>query len=78
MQPIDDAIGTLTINRQCRWMEQILGSNIIDTIIWPSSREHPDCDWIDILVTDVEDETAPLRHDKVKLISAINHVLEKL
>ncbi len=78
MQPIDDAIGTLNLNRQCRWMEQILGSNIIDAIIWPSSREHPDCDWIDILVTDVEDETAPLRHDKIKLISAINHVLEKL
>lgn len=78
MKPIDDAIGTLSLNQQCRWMEQILGTNIINGIIWPSSREHPDCDWIYTLVADVADRHAPLRHDKIKLISAINRILEKL
>ena len=77
MKSIDDAIGTLTIDQQCRWMEQILGLNIIDSIIWPDSRERPDCNWIYTLVTDVGDESAPLRHDKIKLISAINRTLEK-
>jgi uncharacterized cofD-like protein len=77
MKPIDDAIGTLSLDQQCRWMEQILGSNIIDAIIWPSSRERHDCDWIYTLVTDVGDKKSPLRHDKSKLISAINRILDK-
>jgi uncharacterized cofD-like protein len=77
MKPIDDAIGTLTLNQQCRWMEQILGVNIINAIIWPSSREQHDCDWIYTLVTDVADRRAPLRHDENKLIYALNHILQK-
>lgn len=77
MKPIDDAIGTHTLSQQCRWMEQVLGKNIIDAIIWPQSREHHDCNWIDTLVADVEDRKAPLRHDKDKLVVAINRVLEK-
>ncbi|MBC8210618.1 MAG: uridine diphosphate-N-acetylglucosamine-binding protein YvcK [Gammaproteobacteria bacterium] len=78
MLPIDDAIGALTLAQQCRWMEQILGKNIIDAIIWPRSRGRPDCDWITTLVTDVADQNAPLRHDKVKLIAAIDRVLGRL
>jgi uncharacterized cofD-like protein len=77
MKPIDDAIGTLTLNQQCRWMEQILGRNIINGIIWPSSREQHDCDWIYTLVADVVDRRAPLRHDENKLIYALNHILQK-
>ncbi len=78
MKPIDDAIGTLTLNQQCRWMEQILGLNIINAIIWPDSRERHDCNWIYTLVTDVEDKQSALRHDKQKLITAINRILAKL
>ncbi len=77
MKPIDDAIGTHSLSQQCRWMEQVLGANIIDAIIWPESRERHDCDWIDTLVVDVEDHSAPLRHDKDKLIAAINQVLQR-
>ena len=77
MQPIDDAVGALTLDQQCQWMEQILGQNIIDAVIWPRSREHHDCDWIYTLTTDVGDNNSPLRHDKIKLISAINSILEK-
>ncbi len=76
MKPIDDAIGTLTLDQQCRWMEKILGLNIINGIIWPDSRERPDCDWIYTLVTDVADKNSPLRHDKIKLISALNRILK--
>jgi uncharacterized cofD-like protein len=77
MKAIDDAIGTLTLDQQCRWMEQILGQNIIDAIIWPDSRERPDCDWIYTLVTDVADRNSALRHDRIKLISALNRVLKR-
>jgi len=77
MQAIDDAVGTLTLNQQCQWMKQILDQNIIDAIIWPNSRERHDCDWIYTLNTDVGDKSSPLLHDKVKLISAINRILEK-
>ena len=75
MLPIDDAIGLLTLAEQCRWMEEMLGKNIIDAIIWPDSRGRPDCDWITTLVADVGDVKSPLRHDKIKLIAAINHIL---
>jgi len=75
MLPIDDAIGSLTLGQQCRWMEQILGKNIIDAIIWPRTRGRPDCDWITTLVTDVADQNAPLRHDKIKLITAMDRVV---
>jgi uncharacterized cofD-like protein len=77
MQPIDDAIGTLTLDQQCRWMQQMLGINIINGIIWPSSREQHDCDWIYTLVADVADRKAPLRHDEYKLLSALNLILQK-
>ena len=76
MKPIDDAIGTHTLSQQCRWMERVLGRNIIDAIIWPESRERHDCNWIHTLVADVGDRQAPLRHDKDKLISAIDRVLQ--
>jgi hypothetical protein len=77
MKAIDDAIGTLTLDQQCRWMEEILGVNIINAIIWPESRERHDCNWIYTLVTDVADRKSALRHDKTKLIAAINRILEK-
>jgi len=78
MLPIDDAAGSLTLAQQCRWMEQILGKNIIDAIIWPRTRGRPDCDWITTLVTDVADQNAPMRHDKIKLIAAIDRVAGRL
>lgn len=77
MQPVDDAVGSMTLDQQCRWMESILGENIIDAIIWPSSREQHDCDWIYTLVADVGSRKAPLRHDKTRIISAISRVLER-
>jgi uncharacterized cofD-like protein len=76
MLPVDDAVGSMTLGQQCRWMEDILGQNIIDAIVWPASRERHDCDWIETLVADVGDRTSNLRHDKDKLLSAIGQVLQ--
>lgn len=78
MQPIDDALGQSTLSEQCRWMQSLLGINIIDAVIWPDSREQHDCDWIYTQVADVQDGEAPLRHDKSKLIKAINSVIAAL
>ena len=78
MKPVDDAIGNISLNQQCLWMEQILGENIIDAIIWPDTRERPDCDWIYTLVANVEDSRAPLRHDQKKLLTALDGILYRL
>jgi uncharacterized cofD-like protein len=77
MQPVKDAVGSLTLAQQCRWMETILGSNIVDAIIWPASRERHDCGWIPTLVVDVRDKQAALRHDKTKLVTAISQLLDR-
>ncbi len=76
MQAIDDALGTMTLNQQCRWMETELGTNIIDAIIWPKSRDQHDCTSIQTLVTDLRDKNFPLRHNKKKLVAAIDSALE--
>ncbi len=76
MQAIDDALGTMTLNQQCRWMEAELGTNIIDAIIWPKSREQHDCTWIQTLVADLRDKNFPLRHNKKKLVAALDNVLD--
>ena len=76
LAPIQDAVGTMTLGQQCRWMEDILGENIIDIIIWPKSRERHDCDWIETLVADVGDKNSKLRHDKKKLVAGIRKALE--
>jgi uncharacterized cofD-like protein len=76
MAPVDDAVGSMTLDQQCLWMQDILGQNIIDAIIWPASREQHDCEWIETLVADVADRKSQLRHDKDKLIDAISQVLE--
>jgi hypothetical protein len=67
----------MSLDQQCRWMESTLNENIIDAIIWPSSREQHDCDWIYTLVADVGSRESPLRHDKRRTISAISRVLER-
>lgn len=74
---VNDAVGTMTLGQQCKWMEDILGKNIIDIIIWPKSRERHDCDWIETMVVDVSDKYSKLRHDKEKLVEGIRKALER-
>lgn len=66
----------LGLRKQLEWMNQMLGVELVDAVLWPRSRPLHDRPSMPVLEADVVDETG--RHHRVKTVAALATLLDQL
>lgn len=74
MVPEDGPTGQMPLDEKIQWMEEVIGSNIIDVIVWPESRVLNGPGNLNIVKTDLQSTDHPRVHDKVKLAQIIHKI----
>ncbi|MBW2736486.1 MAG: uridine diphosphate-N-acetylglucosamine-binding protein YvcK [Deltaproteobacteria bacterium] len=66
----------LGLRKQLQWMHEMLGVEVVDAILWPTSRPLHDPPLVPVQKADVVDETG--RHHRVKTVAALAALLDVL
>ncbi len=74
----DGPTGKIPLNKKMAWMAHVLGEDIVDVIIWPSSRPLLGAGDLNVIIADLASDEHERVHDKTKLSKVLHEVTSYL
>jgi len=78
MVPENGPTGQLPLDEKIHWMEDVIGGNVVDSIIWPDSRPLNGGENLHVLLADLHDSSMDRIHNKEKLANIISKAYQQL
>jgi len=74
----DGPAGLMSLDSKLQWLHKVTGQDIVDAVIWPSTRDLPTKPNKQIGIVDLTCQEHERLHDQVKLATAIEDVYAQL
>jgi len=74
MVPEEGPTGKMPLYKKMKWMETVIGTKMVDTIIWPHSRTLYGPGELNIVLSNLLSDEHDRVHDKEKLLNVIHEV----
>jgi len=78
MVPEDGPTGKMPLYKKMQWMETVVGTSIVDAIIWPHSRALYGPGDLNVILADLKSDEHERVHHKTKLVNTIHEVIAHL